>query len=64
MDDRLASRRVSTPWQVCPANAIAFDLVIGIAVQATAAKIAMQINLALWCHRLINYSLRAGLQLP
>eukprot|EP00959_Pyramimonas_sp_CCMP1952_P215459 4507762-Pyramimonas_sp.AAC.1 len=42
---------------------MALNLVIRIAVQATATGIAVQIDLARWCHRCTNDLLKAGLQL-
>eukprot|EP00959_Pyramimonas_sp_CCMP1952_P370017 7749610-Pyramimonas_sp.AAC.1 len=64
MDDGLAGIRESTPQQFCPANTIAFDLVIGISAQTSATGVAVQVDLARRSHRQIGDRLRAGLQLP
>eukprot|EP00959_Pyramimonas_sp_CCMP1952_P242017 5059119-Pyramimonas_sp.AAC.1 len=62
MDDWLTHWRVSTPEQVCPANTMAFDLVIGISTQSSIAGVAMQVHIARWSHRSIDDLLRAGLR--
>eukprot|EP00959_Pyramimonas_sp_CCMP1952_P286481 5990429-Pyramimonas_sp.AAC.1 len=43
---------------------MAFDFAVGISVQTPVAGVAVQVDLAHWCHRLIGDLLRAGLQLP
>eukprot|EP00959_Pyramimonas_sp_CCMP1952_P210844 4412137-Pyramimonas_sp.AAC.1 len=64
MGDGLASARASRPQQVCPANTIALDLVLGISASTPVTGVAAQVDLARWSHRLVDDLLRASLPRP